>query len=270
MKLLEVKELVKHFPIYTGLFRHQTGAVKAVDGVSFEVASGEVVGMVGESGCGKSTVGRCILRLIEPTSGSILFEGKELTTLPQKDLRALRADAQIVFQDPFSSLNPRRMVWEAIGDPLWYHGRAKTRDELKEQVAEIMRQVGLNPDTMDRYPHEFSGGQQQRLCIGRAIALKPKLIVCDEAVSALDISIQAQILILLKELKDTLNLSYLFISHDLSVVRYLCDRVLVIYNGKLVESGATEELFNDPKHPYTKELLQAIPCRHPKFRTVGR
>lgn len=270
MKLLEVNELVKHFPIYTGLFRRQTGVVKAVDGISFDIEHGEVVGMVGESGCGKSTAGRCLLRLIEPTSGSIRFEGKELTTLTSKELRPLRTEAQIVFQDPFSSLNPRRMIWEAIGDPLWYHGRAKTRDELKEQVAQLLRQVGLNPDDMDRYPHEFSGGQQQRLCIGRAIALKPKLIVCDEALSALDVSIQAQILILLKELKETLNLSYLFISHDLSVVRYLCDRVLVIYKGKLVESAPTEELFNNPKHPYTKELLRAIPCRHPKFRTIGR
>jgi ABC-type oligopeptide transport system ATPase subunit len=262
--LLEVKNLKKYFPVTAGILRRHIADVKAVDGIDFTIHHGEVLGMVGESGCGKSTAGRAAIRLIEPTDGEITFLGKNLRAMNYEELLQVRRNAQMVFQDPYSSLNPRITVGESIGEALVYHGILKNRNEQREHVAEIMRKIGMSPDVMDRYPHQFSGGQQQRICIGRAIAPNPKFIICDEAVSSLDVSIQAQILNLLVELKDTLGLSYLFISHDLSIVRHICDWVVVMYYGKIVESAPVEQLFNNPQHPYTKALLSAIPRREPR------
>jgi oligopeptide transport system ATP-binding protein len=267
--LLQVRGLRKHFPVYSGLFRRQVDVVKAVDDVDFEIMPGEVLGMVGESGCGKSTTGRCAIRLIEPTAGAISFDGTDLLTMKQSALRKLRLQMQMVFQDPYASLNPRMTVGHSLGEALSVHGVVTSASERRDLVADTLTQVGLSPDAMGRYPHEFSGGQQQRICIGRAIALKPRLIVCDEAVSALDVSVQAQILNLLEDLKERMGLSYLFISHDLSVVRHICDRVVVLYYGKVVETGETEQVFHDPQHEYTRKLLGAIPCSHPSQRTRG-
>lgn len=261
--ILSVKGLKKIFPLLAGLFRHQVGEIRAVDGIDFTVARGEVLGMVGESGSGKSTAGRSAIRLIEPTEGEIYFEGKDLRRVGRKELKNLRKEIQMIFQDPYSSLNPRKTVGSSVGEALYYHKVANSRSEERERVAEIFKLIGLSPDVMNRYPHEFSGGQQQRICIGRAIALKPKLIVCDECVSALDVSVQAQILNLLNELKESMGLSYLFISHDLSVVRYLCDSVVVMYQGKVVERGDVEDVFNNPKEEYTQKLLSAIPKAKP-------
>lgn len=261
--ILEVRELKKYFPVTTGLFKRQVGEVKAVDGIDFTVKRGEVVGLVGESGSGKSTAARAALRLLEPTSGSVRWMDRNLLTMGHKELLEVRREAQIVFQDPYASLNPRRPIVESIGEGLLFHGLVKTEKQKRERVAAILEQVGLMADVMDRYPHQFSGGQQQRICIGRAIAMDPKLIICDEALSALDVSVQAQILNLLSDLKEKLGLSYLFISHDLSTVRYLCDRVVVLYLGRVMEEAGTEELFNNPKHPYTQALLSATPKDHP-------
>lgn len=257
--LLEVKGLKKYFPVYSGLFRKEIGTIKAVDDISFSLQTGHVLGMVGESGSGKSTAARCAIRLIEPTAGQSLFEGRSLFDLQPQAMRALRKDVQMVFQDPYASLNPRKNILENMGEALLYHGIVFSIEEQVDCIAQTLQLVGLSPDVMPRYPHEFSGGQQQRICIGRAIALRPKLIVCDEAVSALDVSIQAQILNLLLDLKEQLNLSYLFISHDLSVIRHLCDEVVVLYQGKIVESAPSDRLFENPQHPYTRSLLDAIP-----------
>ncbi len=220
--------------------------------------------MVGESGCGKSTAGRAAIRLIEPTGGEVIFDGHSLLDLPKRKMRTLRDEIQMVFQNPYASLNPRKSIAENVGEALLYHGRVKTPQQRDELVVEILSQVGVPPSALPRYPHQFSGGQQQRICIGRALALNPKLIVCDEVVSALDVSIQAQILNLLSDLRTDHSLSYLFISHDLSVVRHLCDEVVVLYLGQVMERGTTEELFSNPKHPYTQVLLSAIPKDHPR------
>ncbi len=263
-KLLTVKNLKKHFPIRRGIFRRHIGDVKAVDGVSFTVHEGEVVGLVGESGSGKSTVGRTVIRLTEPTQGEIEFLGEDFCAISQKKLRPLRKKMQMVFQDPLASLNPRKTVLENVGEPLLFHKQVASREEQIEEVKKILAKIGIPSSTLNHYPHQFSGGQQQRLSIGRAIGLRPKLIICDEAVSALDLSVQAQILNLLQDLKHSHKLSYLFISHDLSVVRHFCDRILVMYRGKIVEEGPSEAIFTDPKHPYTQLLLASIPKKHPR------
>lgn len=262
--LLSVKGLKKYFPVLAGFFRRQVATVKAVDDIDFTVHEGEVLGMVGESGCGKSTAGRAAIRLLEPTAGTITFEGENISHFDKHQLTALRRQVQMVFQDPYASLNPRKTVGESIGEALIYHQLVHSTQEKRDRIAEVMISVGLSPDVMDRYPHEFSGGQQQRICIGRAVAMDPKLIICDEAVSALDISVQAQILNLFSDLKEKLGLSYLFISHDLSVVRHLCDRIVVLYLGKVMEEAPADQLFANPKHPYTQALLSAIPIDHPR------
>lgn len=263
-ELFRVKQLKKYFPITSGIFRKETGSIKAVDGIDFTLHHKEILGIVGESGSGKSTAARASIRLIEPTSGEIYFKNENLLRMNAQEMQHIRKEIQMVFQDPYASLNPRQSVGESVGEGLLYHKIVSDKKEQRHHVAEVMRQIGLSPDVMDRYPHQFSGGQQQRLCIGRAIAMRPKMIICDEAVSALDISVQAQILNLLVELQEKMGLSYLFISHDLSVVRHICDRVIVMYKGVIVEEGTAEEVFNRPKEPYTQSLLKAIPRRHPK------
>jgi len=264
-KLLEVRRLKKYFPIVSGFFRRQVGNVKAVDEVDFTIFDGGVLGMVGESGSGKSTAARAAIRLIEPTGGHISFQGNDFLALGQEELKKTRQKIQIVFQDPYASLNPRRTVGESIGEALLYHKLVRDLQEQVEVTANVLTKVGLSPDAMHRYPHQFSGGQQQRICIGRAIAMNPKLIICDEAVSALDVSIQAQILNLLIELKETMGLSYLFISHDLSVIRHICDDVVVMQQGKIVEQGSVSDIFHHPKNRYTQQLLAAIPRDHPVY-----
>lgn len=261
--LLEVRNLTKHFPVVSGIFRKVTGYVRALENISFNLNEGSVLGIVGESGCGKSTLGRSILRLIEPTAGEVVFDGRNVLIFGPHELKKFRQEAQIIFQDPYASLNPRKTILDCIGEALLYHGLVHDQREQKEKVAEVLAQVSLSADVMYRYPHQFSGGQQQRICIARAIALNPRLIVCDEALSALDVSVQAQILDLLQELRQRFSLSYLFISHDLSAVRYLCDRVMVLYLGQLMEAAQVKELFKHPYHPYTKALLAAIPRDHP-------
>ena len=263
--LLEVIDLKKHFPIKKGLFSRTVGYVRAVDGVSFSVRQGEVLGLVGESGCGKTTTGRCILRLIEPTEGVVKFDGQEITGLPFRQMRRLRRQMQIIFQDPYSSLNPRLSVRTMLTEVLTVHGIANGR-EAREQVGDLLRLVGLSPSQAARYPHEFSGGQRQRLGIARALALKPKLIVADEPVSALDVSIQAQIVNLLRDLQKEMALTYLFIAHDLSVVEHISNRVAVMYLGKIVELAESLELYRNPRHPYTVSLLSAIPSHDPNHK----
>ena len=262
--LLEVDNLVKHFPIKSGIFiDRQVGAVRAVDDVSFNVRPGETLGLVGESGCGKSTLCRTVVKLLEPTSGSIRFEGQEISELGRRDLRPLRREMQFIFQDPYASLNPRKRVGQIVGDPLSLHGIASGAG-LRRQVQDLLERVGLSPEHYNRFPHEFSGGQRQRIGIARALALRPKLIIADEPVSALDVSIQAQIINLLDDLQDEFNLTYVFVAHDLGVVRHVADRVAVMYLGKIVEIGPADAVYSKPIHPYTVSLLSAVPIPDPK------
>lgn len=261
--LLEVKNLKKHFPIFKGLFNRQVGSVKAVDDVSFNVYPNETVGLVGESGCGKTTAGRSLLRLIEPTSGEVIYKGQDILNLDREEMRQVRRNLQIIFQDPYSSLNPRMTVDSLIGEALEFHGIASGK-EKRAMVQDLLVKVGLQPAYITRYPHEFSGGQRQRIGIARALALSPDLIVCDEAVSALDVSVQAQVINLLKDLQEEYNLSYLFIAHDLSVVRHISDRIAVMYLGQIAELAPCDNLFAAPKHPYTQALLSAIPQANPR------
>lgn len=276
--LLEVKNLKKYFPVYKGVFRRAVAHIKAVDGINFFIKEGETLGLVGESGCGKTTAGRTILRLIEPTEGEILFQHKELinggenyrkinvATASRKLVKLLRRDMQIIFQDPYSSLNTRMTVGAIVAEPLLVHNISNAK-KREEQVQDLLIAVGMNPDHMKRYPHEFSGGQRQRIAIARALALKPQLIIADEPASALDVSIQAQVLNLLKSLQDEFNLTYLFITHDLAVVRYISNRVAVMYLGKIVESATSEELFANLRHPYTEALMSAVPVPDPDYKS---
>jgi len=260
--LLDVKDLKMHFPIYRGLLRRQVGAVHAVDGISFKVHRGETLGLVGESGCGKSTTGRAVLRLYKPTSGDVNFEGSNLITLKGEDLRLMRRKMQMIFQDPYASLNPRMTIGEIVGEPLEVHNIASGR-EVQDRVAQLLELVRLNPAFASRYPHEFSGGQRQRIGIARALALQPSFVVCDEPISALDVSIQSQVVNLLQELQDQFSLTYLFIAHDLSMVRHISDRVAVMYLGVMVELADSNELYVKPLHPYSQALLSAVPIPDP-------
>ncbi len=269
--LIEVRDLTKHFPITRGiLFQRRVGAVKAVDGVSFDVMQGETLGIVGETGCGKSTTARLIVRLLERTSGEILFEGHDTATCKGDSLKALRREMQMIFQDPYSSLNPRKTVGSIIAEPFVIHRMLKGEGQRKKRVQELMNRVGLNPEHYNRYPHEFSGGQRQRIGVARAIALEPKVLVADEPVSALDVSIQAQVLNLLRDLQRDMGLTLIFIAHDLSVVRHMCDRVAVMYLGKIAEIGPSDALYGFPRHPYTGALLAAVPLPDPTIERGKR
>lgn len=264
--ILSVRGLKKHFPITSGIIiQRQVGAVRAVDGVDFDVYKGETLGLVGESGCGKSTTGRTILQLYRPTAGSVTFEGRELSTMKGEELRRMRQRMQIIFQDPFASLNPRMTVGNIVSEPLQVHNVLPNRKKRQEFVENLLERVGLNPFYINRYPHEFSGGQRQRIGIARALALNPSFIVADEPISALDVSIQAQVVNLLEELQEEMNLTYLFIAHDLSMVRHICDRVAVMYLGKIVEIGPVDEVYDNPLHPYTQSLLSAVPVPDPSI-----
>lgn len=268
-RLLEVNNLKKYFPIKRGLLRRTVGYVKAVDEVSFQIDEGEIVGLVGESGSGKSTIGRTAIRLSEPTEGEIFFMGEDLLKVSRTQLRRARTQAQMVFQDPLASLNPRKTILENVGEALLVHKLVKSKQEQAEAVVQILQKVGLSSSVLNQYPHQFSGGQQQRISIGRALILQPKLLICDEITSALDLSVQAQVLNLLMDLKKLFKLSYLLIAHDLAVVHHLCDRVLVMYQGKIVESAPAEALFRNPQHPYTQKLLNSIPIKHPRERAAS-
>ena len=262
--LVDVQGLKMHFPVTSGIIvQHTVGYIKAVDGVSFSVRKGETLGLVGESGSGKTTVGRCILQLYRPTEGDITFEGQNLVTMKGRELRAMRREMQVIFQDPYSSLNPRMTAGNIIGEPMVVHGITGGKREYRSRVAELLNIVGLNPSMADRFPHEFSGGQRQRIGVARALAVNPKFIVCDEPVSALDVSIQAQVINLLEDLQEQFSLTYLFIAHDLSVVRHISDRVAVMYLGHLVEVADRTEIYANPLHPYTKALLSAVPIPDP-------
>ena len=262
-KFIEVKNLIKEFPIKKGFFNKQTGAVHAINNISFDIFKGETLGLVGESGCGKSTAGRCILGLIPPTSGSVKMNNLEITSAGSKTLQHLRKKMQIIFQNPYSSLNPRMTVKEILREPFIIHEKTLSKKDTDKRISELLDMVGMNESVLNRYPHEFSGGQRQRIGIARALTLNPEFIVADEPVSALDISIQAQIINLMQKLKNELGLTYLFISHDLSVIRYMCDRVVVMYLGEIAEIATTQELFSNPKHPYTQALLNSVPVPNP-------
>ena len=264
--LLKIDQVEKRFPIKGGIFSREIASVKAVSGVSFEIYKGETLGLVGETGCGKSTLGRSILRLLEPTSGSISFKGQDITHLPISDLLKLRRNFQIIFQDPYASLNPRMTVADILGEPLTIHKLYKTRHERKKMILDLLDLCGLRREAYAKYPHEFSGGQRQRVCIARALAVKPEFLVCDEPVSALDVSIQAQIINLMQDLQRELGLTYLFIAHDLKVVEHISNRVAVMYLGKVVEIADSDEIYSRPQHPYTKALLSAIPVPNPRAK----
>lgn len=263
--LLEVKELRKHFPIRRGVFQRVVGHVRAVDGVSFSVTRGETLGVVGESGCGKSTMGRSVLRLLEPTAGAVNFEGRNVLTLSRAGMQAIRREMQIVFQDPYASLNPRYSIMQTLSEPMQIHNLFP-RVEHRKRVENLLERVGLDPDYAARYPHEFSGGQRQRIGIARALAVDPKLIILDEPVAALDVSVQSQVLNLLEDLQAQLNLTFIFVAHDLSVVRHISDRVLVMYLGRMAELAESDDLFAEPFHPYTKALLSAVPVPDPDVK----
>jgi len=268
-KLLRVEDLAIHFPITEGVvFKKSVGVIRAVDGVSFELKRGETYGLVGESGCGKSTTALAVLRMLEATAGRIVFEGEDITHYDERKLRPIRRKIQMIYQDPFGSLNPRMKVRDIIGEPLVVHHMTSTKAEYRERIDELMDLVGLLPYMADRYPHEFSGGQRQRIGIARALALEPSLIICDEAVSALDVSIQAQVLNLFSDLQEKLGLTYLFIAHDLSVVRHICDRIAVMYLGRIAEIAESDQLFRDPKHPYTEALMAAVPVPDPEIEAT--
>ncbi|RRO15498.1 dipeptide ABC transporter ATP-binding protein [Saccharopolyspora rhizosphaerae] len=264
--ILQVHDLVKHFPVRAGIPRRTVGHVRAVDGVSFDLHKGETLGVVGESGCGKSTLAQVLMRLESPTSGTATFEGRDIFTMRGAELRKLRRDMQIVLQDPYTSLNPRRTVGDIVGEPFEIHPEVAPKGERRRKVQELLEVVGLNPEHIHRYPHQFSGGQRQRIGIARALALRPKVIVCDEPVSALDVSIQAQVMNLLDDLQQEFGLSYVFIAHDLGVVRHLSDRVAVMYLGKIAEIGTEDDIYEHPQHPYTQALLSAVPVPDPTLR----
>ncbi len=268
--LLEVRGLRTYFPISAGVLQRTVAHVRAVDGVDLTIRQGETLGLVGESGCGKSTLGRSILRLVEPTAGEVLFKGQELTRLSGSEMRRMRREMAMIFQDPFASLDPRQTVGEIVGEPLDIHGLASNRRQRQDRIQELLHVVGMNPNFANRYPHEFSGGQRQRIGIARALAVDPSFIVCDEPISALDVSIQAQIINLLERLQDQFNLTYLFIAHDLSVVKHISDRIAVMYLGKVVEISGANELYRRPKHPYTVSLLSAIPIPDPRIEKDRR